>query len=223
MSEGMMQPSAGRTNRLMWLGLGLTCALLMMAFFLTSLKPRANLAKPLPVIGQVADFVLTNQDGRVVSLNDLRGHAWIADIIFTRCAGPCPRMTRQMKDLEEALPAGSATRLVTLTTDPGYDTPAVLKAYAQRFGADPARWSFLTGTPKQIADLAIGSLKLTALEKKPEDRETSADLFIHSTIFVVVDKQARLRGVFETTGEGIEPNAVRLEILNAVKRLEREP
>ena len=132
-------------------------------------------------------------------------------------------MTRQMKQLQQALPMSSSARLVTLTTDPGYDKPAVLKAYAERFGADSNRWSFLTGTPKQIADLAIGSLKLTALETKPEERVSPADLFIHSTIFVIVDKQGQLRGVFETTGEGIEPGQVKAQILTAVRRVEHEP
>jgi len=68
----------------------------------------------------------------------------------------------------------------------------------------------------------IDSLKLTAIEKKPEERENPQDLFIHSTIFVVVDKQARLRGVFETEGEGIDPIKARKEILAAVQQLERE-
>jgi protein SCO1/2 len=98
----------------------------------------------------------------------------------------------------------------------------VLKAYGQRFGADFGRWSFLTGTPNQIAQLAIDSLKLTAIPKKPEERESAADLFIHSTIFVAVDKQGRLRVVFETSGEGVDPAQVQSEMLATVKRLEEE-
>jgi cytochrome oxidase Cu insertion factor (SCO1/SenC/PrrC family) len=82
---------------------------------------------------------------------------------------------------------------------------------------------FLTGAKPEIAKLAIDSLKLTAIEKKPGERESPQDLFIHSTIFVVADKQARLRGVFETTGEGIDPQNVKARILAAVKELEREP
>jgi cytochrome oxidase Cu insertion factor (SCO1/SenC/PrrC family) len=112
--------------------------------------------------------------------------------------------------------------LVTLTTDPTFDSPAVLKAYAQRFEADPKRWSFLTGTPIELANLAGRSLKLTALPKRPEEMQSPADLFIHSTIFVLVDKHARLRGVFETSGENIDPAKVKQEILADVKRLERE-
>ncbi len=114
-------------------------------------------------------------------------------------------------------------KLVTLTTDPDFDTPPVLRAYAERFQADTNRWMFLTGTKQEIAKLAIDSLKLTAVEKKPEERESPQDLFVHSTIFVVADKQARLRGVFETTGEGIDPQKVKTEILAAVSQLEREP
>jgi cytochrome oxidase Cu insertion factor (SCO1/SenC/PrrC family) len=197
---------------------------LCLGFLLAALKAQQTaLGKPLAVYGQVADFTLTNQNARAVSLADLRGRVWVADIVFTRCPGPCLKMTRQMKELEQALPLGSPVRLVTLTTDPDFDTPAVLKTYAERFAADPGRWQFLTGTKKQIARLAIDSLKLTALEKKPEERESPQDLFVHSTIFVVVDKHGRLRGVFETTGEGIEPLQVKAELLAAIRRLEHEP
>jgi protein SCO1 len=211
------------SSRLLWLGLGLTGTLLLLGVWLGTLKLRAALGKPLPVIGTVGDFALTNQAGVAVSLADLRGHVWIADIIFTRCAGPCLTMSRQMKDLQVALPGTSHARLVSLTTDPDFDTPAVLKKYSERFDADPGRWWFLTGLKKEIAALATDSLKLTAIEKKAEERESPADLFIHSTIFVVVDKQCRLRGVFETTGDDLQPQRVRKELLAAVRRLEHEP
>lgn len=210
------------TNRLLWLGLGFTAALLVLAFLLATLKMGAALGKPLQVYGQVASFTLTNQDGRPISLSDLRGKVWVADIIFTRCPGPCLKMTRQMAELQATLPANSQAKLVSLTTDPAFDAPPVLRTYAQRFGADFNRWMFLTGTPKQIASLAIDSLKLTAIEKKPEERESPADLFVHSTIFVVIDKHGQLRGIFETTGDGVDPVRTKHELLSAVKRLERE-
>jgi protein SCO1/2 len=175
------------------------------------------------VIGQIADFSLTNQNGRAVSLADLRGQVWVADIIFTRCPGPCLKMTKQIKALQDALPSGDKAKLVTLTTDADFDTPPVLKIYAERFGADSQRWMFLTGTKQEVAKLAIDSLKLTAIAKKPEERESPQDLFVHSTIFVIADKRGRLRGVFETTGEGIDPQNVKEQILAAVARLEREP
>jgi cytochrome oxidase Cu insertion factor (SCO1/SenC/PrrC family) len=206
-----------------WAGLALVVLTLLLALTLPALKSREAPGQPLPVYGQIAGFALTNQNGRAVSLADLRGQVWVADIIFTRCAGPCPRMTRQMKELQDALPPNSRAKLVTLTTDADFDTAPVLKTYADRFGAAPNRWMFLTGTKEEIAKLAIDSLKLTAVEKKPEERQSPQDLFVHSTIFVVADKRGQLRGVFETTGEGIDPQQVRAQLLATVKRLEREP
>jgi protein SCO1/2 len=209
-----------KSNLFVWAGLGLVAATVLFVSF--GLKPATHPKRPLPVYGPIAEFTLTNQEGSAVSLADLRGHIWIADIIFTRCAGPCLKMTRQMKELQRALAPNPQTRLVTLTTDPDYDSPSILRTYAGRFGAELPRWMFLTGTKRQIASLAIDSLKLTAIEKKPEERDSPADLFVHSTIFVLVDKQAHLRGVFETTGEGTDPQQVKEQILAAVRQLEKE-
>ncbi len=218
----MSQP-ARKVEWLVWTGLAIVIITVLLAFLVSLLRFRSVMAQPLPVLAQVADFTLTNQQGQPFSLADLRGQVWVADIIFTRCAGPCPRMTRQMKEFQDALPSGGSNRLVTLTTDPKFDTPEVLRRYAERFGADPKRWVFLTGSPKEIAKLATESLKLTAIEKAPAEQQSPEDLFIHSTIFVVVDKKGQLRGAYETTGEDIDPKKVKAQILSAVKRLEREP
>jgi protein SCO1/2 len=196
---------------------------LLTGVLLFATLPHRSLGAPLPIYGAVGNFTLTNQDGAAVSLSDLRGHAWVADLIFTRCPGPCLAMTRQMKQIQQALPHASQARLVSLTTDPDFDHPSVLKTYAQRFGADPRRWMFLTGTKQQIASLAIDSLKLTAIEKGPADRQSPADLFVHSTILVLADRRARLRGIFETSGEGLVPGQVQATVIRALEELEREP
>src|SRR5690349_7791393 len=179
-----MDDVAHKLSRTIWIGVALLIVILCISFVLSRIEPKRRPVAA-PVMGHVANFTLTNQEARAVTLADLRGHVWVADIIFTRCAGPCPRMTGQMKELEKALPADGDTKLVTLTTDPDYDTPTVLKTYSERFGADLNRWMFLTGTKEQIRKLGIDSLKLTAVEKKPEEREEANDLFIHSTIFVL--------------------------------------
>ena len=222
-SEEPLNKRQRRIELLIWFGLTLVVASILLAFLLANLRVRAFLGPPLPVYGQIGDFTLTNQLGQAVTLADLRGQVWVADIIFTRCAGPCLTMSRQMKELQKSLPANSNARLVTLTTDPDYDTSSILKTYAeQRFGADPRRWWFLTGPKKEIRDLEITSLKLTALEKKPEERESPVDLFIHSTQFLLIDKNAQWRGAFETTGEGIDPPKVQAQLRAAIRRLERE-
>ena len=211
--------------RTLWLGLLLTLGLLGLAFLVAHHQPAGGGDRQtLRVIGPVADFTLTNQDGQASTLAAFTNHVWVADIVFTRCAGPCPRMTGQMRTLQNLLPPDSAAKLVTLTTDPENDSPAVLKKYGERFSADFRRWTFLTGTKKEIAALAGGSLKLSAMPVKPEERNSDADLFIHTTIFVVVDKHAQLRGFFETGGDGVDwTNSVQPKLLQAIHRLESEP
>jgi cytochrome oxidase Cu insertion factor (SCO1/SenC/PrrC family) len=99
---------------------------------------------------------------------------------------------------------------------------AVLQQYATRFNADPARWHFLTGTKLAIAALAIDSLKLTTVEIPPDKRTNQDDLFIHSTIFILVDQRGQLRGIFET-GDETEPwTETKSRLLAAIKQLERE-
>ena len=213
-------------RKLPWtIGLGFLLAAITvsLALLVARVEARAAHQQELPVYGMIGDFSLTNQNGATVSLADLRGRVWIADIIFTRCPGPCLRMTRQMKELQDALPADSQTKLVSLTTDPGYDTPAILKTYGERNGEDSKRWTFLTGTKLQIANLAMDSLKLSAVEKKPEERASADDLFVHSTIFVIIDKHAQLRGIFQTGGEDVSWPVEKEKLLTAAKELEREP
>jgi protein SCO1 len=209
--------------RTLWIGIVLLLVVLCLAYAL-SLMELNHTHRPaaLPVIGPVAGFTLTNQDGQVVTLADLTNRVWIADIIFTRCAGSCPIMSKQMESLQDALPPTNRTKLVTLTTDPDFDTPPILKKYGERYDANFNRWTFLTGAKAEIAGLAGNSLKLSAVPVKPEDRQNPADLFIHSTIFVIVDRHARLRRIFETEGDGVDWTNVQPRILETVRQLERE-
>jgi protein SCO1 len=203
--------------------MALIMGLLGLAYLLSFVEMGSAHKNSLPVLNQVADFSLTNQDGQLTTIADLTNHVWVADIIFTRCAASCPVMSRQMASLQGALPPESAAKLVTLTTDPDYDTPAILQRYGNHYGAHFDRWTFLTGTKPQLAALASGSLKLGSTPVPPGDQKSPVDLFVHSTIFVVVDKQARLRGIFETEGDGIDWTNVQPRLVETVRQLEREP
>jgi protein SCO1/2 len=217
-----MANKSGSLPPTLWIGFMLALGLGLLAGFLAFAKHAK--AQELPVLGQVDDFTLTSQNGAVTTLADFTNHVWVADIIFTRCAGPCPHMTMQMKSVQDALAADANARLVTLTTDPDNDTPEVLSRYAKHYGADTNRWTFLTGTKPGIAGLAAGGLKLSSMPVKPAEQKDAADLFIHTTIFVVVDKHAQLRGAFETGGDGVDwTNDVEPRLLESVNQLEREP
>ena len=217
-----MNPSARKLPWTVGIGLLLAVLSLALAFLVIKVEARAAHRDELPVYGSIGDFSLTNQNGARVSLADLRGRVWIADIIFTRCPGPCLRMTQQMKEVQDASTKDSPLKLVSLTTDPEYDTPAILKTYGERHGEDPGRWTFLTGTKPQIANLAVDSLRLSAVETKPEERASADDLFVHSTIFVIIDKHAQLRGIYQTGGEDVSWPAEKQRLLAAAKQLERE-
>ena len=209
--------------RSVWLGCSLTFSLIGLAVFIAVYQNSRAQKTPLPVISQVADFTLTNQDGKITTLADFTNHVWVADIIFTSCGGPCPRMTQQMKSLQDSLPRDSTAKLVTLTTFPEFDTPEVLKKYGTHYGADFSRWTFLTGEKMQIGLLGANSLKLSSQPVKPEEQKNAADLFIHTTIFVVVDRHAQLRAYFETGGDGVDwTNGVLPKILATIRQLENE-
>ena len=197
---------------IVWGGLILVMGTIVAAFTASKLR-----RPPLLVYGSVPDFALTNQYGRVVSLSDLRGKVWIADIIFTRCPGPCAKMTREMSELQSAIQGNEAVQFVSLTADPEFDTPDVLKQYGEKFGASAGRWHFLTGRKPELYRLATKGLMLVLDEVKPEQRESDNDLFVHSTLFVVVDKQGRIRATFE----GTEPSSVS-RILEAIGVLVKE-
>jgi cytochrome oxidase Cu insertion factor (SCO1/SenC/PrrC family) len=122
-----MNPPAKKLPWTMAIGVLLLFLTFSLAFLLAQIKTRALYGPSLPSLGPVAGFTLTNEDSRAISLTDLTGHVWVADIIFTRCAGPCLRMSRQMKELQDALGADSRVKLVSLTTDADFDTPPVLK------------------------------------------------------------------------------------------------
>jgi protein SCO1/2 len=197
---------------IVWGGLILVMATVVAAFTVSKLR-----RPPLPIYGSVPDFALTNQFGRVVSLSDLRGKVWVADIIFTRCPGPCAKMTREMSELQSAIQADAAVQFVSLTADPEFDTPDVLRQYGEKFRASAGRWYFLTGRKPELYRLATKGLMLALDEVKPEERVTDNDLFVHSTKFLVVDKQGRIRAIFD----GAEPSSVP-KILETVGVLLRE-
>jgi protein SCO1/2 len=188
----------------MFIGLGLTVALMVVGIWLSRLYQQRPSQTSLPIISQVPDVTLTNQQGQPVRMTDLKGRVWVADIIFTRCAGPCPEMTRRMASLQKATRTNAPVTFVTLTTDPDYDVPKVLKAYGERFGADFNRWRFLTGSKADLRKVAVDGLKLVAIEKDPGEQTAPNDLFIHSTIFVVVDQLGQLRASFESTEADFE-------------------
>ncbi len=110
----------------------------------------------LPKIKPVPQFTLTNQDGKRLSLKDLRGKILAITFIYVSCADTCPLLTAKMAGIQDRLGAafGPEVNFLSITVDPERDTPEVLKRYAEAHHANPAGWAFLTGTPTEIRDVA---------------------------------------------------------------------
>lgn len=140
------------------------------------------------------DYTFTNELAQAVSLRQFQGQALAITFIFTRCPFPtfCPKMSLNFIETQNKLKALTNAlanwRLLTLSFDPEYDTPAVLKEYAARYGADPARWSFLTGA---TADTAAISEQFGVMFW----RENPAEPINHNLRTVVVDTQGRVQKI----------------------------
>lgn len=139
--------------------------------------------------GEVPLFRFTNEQGRQVARSDWDGLITVVNFIFTRCPDPCPRMTSRMLELQQALAKSRAqnVQLVTVSVDPEYDTPEVLRAYAESIRADPERWSFYTGSRPAMEEFVIRGM-LQPLAEEPDGSPA------HSTRFVLVDPKGKIRG-----------------------------
>jgi protein SCO1/2 len=158
---------------------------------------RLRRPEPPPVFDPVPAFSLTNRDGRTVRLQDLKGKPWIADFIFTRCPASCPLMTARMAKLDRELPDGLDVRLVSFSVDPEHDTPQALQRYAQSYKA-PDRWLFLTGGKDEMYRLSRQGFKLGIDIPPPATPGAPApEPILHSTRFVLVDGQGRIRGYYD--------------------------
>jgi len=108
---------------------------------------------------RVPDFVLTNQFGQAIRLSDYRGRAVVLTFIYTRCPIPnfCPRLSQNFAELQARLRPEFAGRaqLLSITMDPGFDTPEVLRGYGESHGADFKVWTFATGSRAQTDDAGV--------------------------------------------------------------------
>lgn len=209
-------PSHGRPpsrNRQRILIIGLLAVGIALAFVGRTFRPKP----PLPILGRIPSFALTDQAGAPFTPNRLAGKVWIADFIFTHCTASCPKLTARLKELDVALQhrgKGGGAELVSFSVDPDNDTPPVLAAYAQKAGADPARWSFVTGPSEDVQKVIVEGFKMTA---EREDNGTGQRDILHGNWFVVGDPLGNIRGYYRT-----ETDEEMKTLIADVIRLERE-
>jgi len=152
----------------------------------------ARSAKPL------LDYQFTNELGQAVSLNDFRGQALAITFFYTRCPLPdyCPRLSKNFQEAQQQLRALTSAptnwHLLSVSFDPEFDTPAMLKAYGQSYRYDPAHWSFLTGRPDKIAELA---------RQSGVTYESDGNTINHNFCTLIVDASGHLQTLFPVSGD----------------------
>lgn len=146
------------------------------------------LIKPLPFLGYVPEFTLTDTSGKNFESQNLAGKIWVVDFIFTSCGGPCPLLSSKMATLQSEFASESNFHLISISVDPERDTPDVLLEYAKRYQATKS-WTFLTGKNDEIQNLLVKGLKIGSGEEP----------IYHSTRFVLVDGVMRIRGYYDGT------------------------
>jgi cytochrome oxidase Cu insertion factor (SCO1/SenC/PrrC family) len=181
-----MVPSRPAEHRFLRLvRLSLWGLLLLTMAGVVGIKVLAPRQSRLPVFFPAAGFKLVDQDDKAFTSESLHGRPWAGAFIFTSCGSSCPRMTAIMAALQKKL--APQVMLVSFSVDPENDTPAVLKGYAQRFGADESRWRFLTG-PKDAIMAVINDMK-TPFQPAGETGPIE-----HSENLLLVDANGQIRG-----------------------------
>lgn len=161
---------------------------------------------------RVPAFEHVDQQGRPFGSSALLGRPWIASFFFTSCPSICPRLMRTLAEVQDRLEeAGSAARIVSFTVDPVTDTPEKLAAHAAELGADPDRWTFVTGEPAALYRTIVAGFKQPMGDGKPEEGERppkdDGDVALdiaHGVRFVLVDAELGIRGLYDADAAGVD-------------------
>jgi protein SCO1/2 len=146
---------------------------------------------------RIADFNLVNQHGKPIARADLLGQVHVASFIYTHCAGVCPSMITQLKKVQTAIGARPGAKLISYSVAPQQDTPETLAAFAELRGIDDAIWTLVTGDAEQIYALARTSY--FADDGRIDPAMPAAEQFLHTEKVLLVDRDGRLRGVYNAT------------------------
>ncbi len=145
----------------------------------------------------VPSFSFVNQNGDTITDKKLKGTIYVADFIFTTCQSICPKMTTNLAVLQSKFTPQDSVFLLSHTVNPSHDSVAVLKQYAAEVHATAPFWYFLTGSKKELYDIAYKGYLLNAVQ------DTSAaniqNQFLHDNHVVLVDKEGHLRGIYDGT------------------------
>lgn len=160
----------------------------------------------------ISDFAFVNQFGDTITQKAVEGKIYVTNFFFATCQSICPRMNSQLSRVQDAYKEDPEIVLLSHTINPLHDTVEVLAQYGEKYGAIRGKWHLLTGDKKQIYDLAKKSYLVNAVED-----DGTEEGFIHSEYLLLIDKQKRMRGLYDGT-DSIQVN----KLIEDIKLLKTE-
>ncbi len=160
----------------------------------------------------VGNFMFVNQDSATVTPATFEDKVYVTDFFFTSCPTICPTMKKQMLRVYDKFKDNPEVAILSHTIDPAYDTVALLHDYAERLGVSSPSWQFVTGEKDSIFNIALKSYMVTTAEE-----ESAPGGLVHSGAFILVDKDRRIRGMYD----GTVPEKVDV-LMNDIERLLEE-
>jgi protein SCO1/2 len=159
-------------------------------------------SEPIAVLNSIPEFQLVDHEGESFGRDSLEGHLTVADFVFTHCRSSCPRLTAHMRGLQERLSDVPEASFLSVTVDPDNDTTEVLGAYVEKNGIKDDNWRFVTGEEQAIREVVLRGFRVGMDDKASEAQ--GGEEISHSNHFVLVDRNARVRGYYRADNDGIE-------------------
>jgi len=177
---------------------GIGFVVLMTTFYFLLFSGTDYYKVKLPVLNYVQDFSFTGQNGNTINAHNVDGKVYVADYFFTTCKGICTKMNANLANVFEKLKNDSDFAIISHTSMPETDSVPLLKAYETKMvGKDPdyaAKWYFVTGSKDSLYKMAKESY---LLDNAKNNSENIKDHFIHTQFFALVDKERRVRGIYD--------------------------
>ncbi len=167
---------------------------LMAAFYFFLFAGTDYYKAKLPVLNYVQNFSFTDQNGKQLTQKNVEGKVYVAEYFFTTCKGICPKMNANMKTVYDKFKNESDFAIISHTCMPETDSVPLMKAYSQKMGADSSNWHFVTGSKDSLYKMARESY---LLDNEKNNSMNIKDQFIHTQFFALVDKEGRVRGVYD--------------------------
>lgn len=147
---------------------------------------------------QVPPFNFLNQDSLLITDKDYLGKVYVAEFFFTSCPSICPIMTKNLVELQKTFEDNENFGVASFSINPRYDTPSVLKGYAEKYGISDLDWHLMTGDQNSIYELANSGFNIFAAEVP-----NAPGGFEHSGLFALIDKKGYIRSRTDKFGNPI--------------------